>query len=701
MSPPQLPRLSFFPVLAEDNAFYTAFEATVVMPISIRKKFPLKHQPAPDFILTDQQGRQVCLHDTLKLGRPVILFFFPLAGSPYCTRQSCLFQDALEQNSIFDAMQAIVIGISQDPPSKGQKFSELHKLTYPILYDHKRKVMDSYGIGRTTMGLFDTRATFIIDPSGIVRGLAEGVFSAKDHVKFAEKWLIRLEEELSERSKMYFNYVAQEGDMIANMQLKKNEGEDTVTQVVYGERRSSATTIQTVTPDKSEKKNKWKNWKLLFSQLSSSRGTQHNETVIAAAFSAAHTSDPGRQIVNKAIEASVPPERPSLKSSKRSVKDGEKAMMKGIGLAPPPPSIPDNGLVYRNIKLDESPIRPTAKSSLRKVKDGEKAMMKGIGLNPPPPEALTQTGPTNDITPASSMSPASDLVDDEQVWMQPLKSGWKLGEAAMNKAPTSTPPTSYGHNRLGSHSSSVASRITTSSNPLFASISAYSLDYVPEHLHAGVTSEVLLGDALMTNSLSNTTFGGSQQDQQLDTDESNQSNDHSTTSSDLEIPDAPRLQVTEEDLSGPFSDLLKSFPDTPSPLTETKQLELPQSFGLQRSVSYDAYLDQLPRKPSLVPIRSLSLMDHSNEVRYYQRRRSIDSDITVPDKHTSFDHHHHHQKATKMEALQRHISPLFLDMNQGSLFMIVMLLQMCHQQQQDKEEEKKELQHQETTFDLD
>ena len=76
---------------------------------------------------------------------------------------------------IFSDLQAIVIGISQDPPHRAKKFVEEHRLGYRILYDEKRRVMEAFGVGRTTFGLVDNRATFIIDPSGIVRGLAEGV----------------------------------------------------------------------------------------------------------------------------------------------------------------------------------------------------------------------------------------------------------------------------------------------------------------------------------------------------------------------------------------------------------------------------------------------------------------------------------------------------------------------------------------------
>jgi len=101
--------------------------------------------------------------------------FFPLAGSPHCTKESCLFRDAIELTPIFSDLQAIVIGISQDPPERSKKFVEEHHLGYRILHDEKRKAMELYGVSRTMLGMVDMRSTFIIDPSGVVRGVAEGV----------------------------------------------------------------------------------------------------------------------------------------------------------------------------------------------------------------------------------------------------------------------------------------------------------------------------------------------------------------------------------------------------------------------------------------------------------------------------------------------------------------------------------------------
>ncbi|UZJ57087.1 hypothetical protein CBS101457_006407 [Exobasidium rhododendri] len=180
----------------------------------------------------------------MKLGRPIILFFFPLAGSPHCTRESCLFRDAIELTPIFSDLQAIVIGISQDSQDRSNKFVNEHHLGYRILHDDKRKAMDLYGVSRTMMGMVDMRSTFIIDPSGIVRGVAEGVLNSAGHLKFAERWLIRLEDELSERSRACHEHVATEDDLVATMDKEM----DKMIQVVYGDEGSASFGGIDVTP---------------------------------------------------------------------------------------------------------------------------------------------------------------------------------------------------------------------------------------------------------------------------------------------------------------------------------------------------------------------------------------------------------------------------------------------------------------------
>ncbi|PWN39415.1 alkyl hydroperoxide reductase/ thiol specific antioxidant/ Mal allergen, partial [Ceraceosorus guamensis] len=121
--------------------------------------------------------------------------FFPLAGTPHCTTESCMFRDALMATPVFHQTRAIVIGISQDPPARSSRFVQEHKLTYRVLYDEGRRVMNRWGVSKAMLGLADSRCTFVVDPSGVVRGMAEGVFDSAGHIKYAERWLTRIEHE--------------------------------------------------------------------------------------------------------------------------------------------------------------------------------------------------------------------------------------------------------------------------------------------------------------------------------------------------------------------------------------------------------------------------------------------------------------------------------------------------------------------------
>ncbi|PWN47128.1 AhpC-TSA-domain-containing protein [Violaceomyces palustris] len=194
-----LPRVKAFPIVSE-NSIIT--DGGAALRISAKeKRSELIGHFAPEIRLKDHLGRMVSLHATIALGRPIVLYFFPLAGSPHCTKESCSFRDAMGTSPVFNDLNVMVIGISQDPPERSKRFVDEHHLGFRILHDESRRVMDEWGVGRALMGLIDSRCTFIIDHRGIVRGMAEGVFDYKGHRNFAEKWLIRIEHELAGREK--------------------------------------------------------------------------------------------------------------------------------------------------------------------------------------------------------------------------------------------------------------------------------------------------------------------------------------------------------------------------------------------------------------------------------------------------------------------------------------------------------------------
>src|SRR5216117_3104794 len=117
---------------------------------------------APDFRLPDSTGKDVSLADFR--GRHVVVYFYPAAGTPGCTKQACDFRDNLAE--LNDA-GFTVLGISPDKPAKLAKFVAAEGLTFPLLSDESRAVLTEWGAygekqsyGRTITGVI--RSTFVV-----------------------------------------------------------------------------------------------------------------------------------------------------------------------------------------------------------------------------------------------------------------------------------------------------------------------------------------------------------------------------------------------------------------------------------------------------------------------------------------------------------------------------------------------------------
>ena len=136
---------------------------------------------APEFTLTDDTGREVALSDFL--GRKVIVYFYPAAMTPGCTKQACDFTDTLDS---FKAEGYEVLGISPDQPAKLAKFRERDHLTITLLSDPDRLVMKEYGAygekklyGKVVEGVI--RSTIVVGEDGRVE-LAQYNVKATGHV---------------------------------------------------------------------------------------------------------------------------------------------------------------------------------------------------------------------------------------------------------------------------------------------------------------------------------------------------------------------------------------------------------------------------------------------------------------------------------------------------------------------------------------
>lgn len=123
---------------------------------------------APNFTLPDDAGGQVSLRELR--GRKVVIYFYPAAMTPGCTKQACGFRDSLAD---FDAAGYAVLGISPDKPEKLAKFRVAEGLTFPLLSDPDKAVHTAYGTygkklmyGKAVTGVI--RSTFVIDEDGQV-----------------------------------------------------------------------------------------------------------------------------------------------------------------------------------------------------------------------------------------------------------------------------------------------------------------------------------------------------------------------------------------------------------------------------------------------------------------------------------------------------------------------------------------------------
>ncbi len=132
-------------------------------------------KPAPDFTLTSDRGEAISLSDYR--GQKVIVYFYPKADTPGCTKQACTLRDSY---AAITAEDAVVIGISPDKPEDLIKFREKYNLPFILLSDPGHEVAEAYGVwgekkmfGKTYEGII--RSHFAIDAEGQVIEAERGV----------------------------------------------------------------------------------------------------------------------------------------------------------------------------------------------------------------------------------------------------------------------------------------------------------------------------------------------------------------------------------------------------------------------------------------------------------------------------------------------------------------------------------------------
>lgn len=136
---------------------------------------------APDFTLPDADGNPVSLADYR--GRKVVVYFYPAASTPGCTKQACDFRDNLAELS---GAGIDVVGISPDKPAKLAKFRDAEGLNFPLLSDPDRTVLTEWGAfgektmyGKKVTGVI--RSTFLVDADGVIE-VAQYNVRATGHV---------------------------------------------------------------------------------------------------------------------------------------------------------------------------------------------------------------------------------------------------------------------------------------------------------------------------------------------------------------------------------------------------------------------------------------------------------------------------------------------------------------------------------------
>jgi peroxiredoxin Q/BCP len=132
---------------------------------------------APDFDGTDQDGKRIRLSDFA--GKPVVLYFYPADMTTGCTMEACAFRD---EHDRFQALGAVVLGISTQDEASHREFRAKHRLNFPLIADPQKEICRAYH----TLGLLGVakRVTYVIGPDGTILDAFKSI-NPKPHVERA------------------------------------------------------------------------------------------------------------------------------------------------------------------------------------------------------------------------------------------------------------------------------------------------------------------------------------------------------------------------------------------------------------------------------------------------------------------------------------------------------------------------------------
>jgi peroxiredoxin Q/BCP len=130
---------------------------------------------APAFRTTDENGKEVALKDFL--GKTVVLYFYPKADTPGCTKEACEFRDTYKR---LEKTGAVLLGISADTAKSQKKFQDKFSLPFTLLADADKTIANLFGVvkeknmyGKKVMGI--ARTTFVIGPDGKIKHIFNNV----------------------------------------------------------------------------------------------------------------------------------------------------------------------------------------------------------------------------------------------------------------------------------------------------------------------------------------------------------------------------------------------------------------------------------------------------------------------------------------------------------------------------------------------
>ena len=137
--------------------------------------------PAPDFTTCLASGEMFVLSQ--HRGQNVVIFFYVMDFTPGCRAQIITFRDSYDQ---FTAKDTAIIGISPSTPSRAGEFADANRVPFPIGGDPTAQIRRLYGVKRP-FGLGTSRATYVIDPQGIIRGVFHNEIMMGSHTRNALK----------------------------------------------------------------------------------------------------------------------------------------------------------------------------------------------------------------------------------------------------------------------------------------------------------------------------------------------------------------------------------------------------------------------------------------------------------------------------------------------------------------------------------